>query len=122
MAVELEEIALFGLFNFQGKTFQIREQQFTHLDTLISQLAPIRIEPPKLQLLGFLYYPGGVYHRKHGNCEFVLRPTKTGAWEFSIDGGQRIRIVNYIHQVQRLWFDLFNEHLHVPKTSQSKGR
>lgn len=120
MAVELEEIALFGLFSLHGKTIQIREEQYRKLDVLLPELEPIRVDSQKLSRLGFLRYPGGVFHRKHGNCEFVLLPTKSGQWEFSINGEQRIRRIDYIHQVQRLWFDLFEDHLHAPKKYSTK--
>lgn len=95
MAVELEEIALLGLFTLDGKTIQIRADQFMNIGALLPELQPIAIEAQKLQRLGFLRYPSGIYYRKYGTCEFLLRPLKEGRWEFVLEGGQRIRIVSH---------------------------
>lgn len=115
MPVELEEIALLGLFTLNNRTIQIKEEHFSNINSILKDLKPIRIESQKLQRPGFLRYPGGIYHRKHGTCEFVLRPTKSGRWEFAIDSGQPIRVVTYIHQIQRLYFDLFEDHLFISR-------
>lgn len=116
MAVELEEVSLFALFTLDRRTVQIREEQLAKIPDLAKDLQPIPIDPQKLQRLGFQRYPTGMYYKKQGSCEFLLRPLRNGVWEFVLDGGQRIRTVAYIHQVQRLWFALFDDHLFLPKT------
>lgn len=121
MAVELEEIALFGFYNRNQKIIQIREDHFSDIDAILQELTPIPIDFQKLYRLGFLRYPTGIYYRQQGTIEFLLRPLKDGRWEFSLDNGNRLRVVSYIHQIQRLWFDLFDDHLFLPKSIPPKA-
>jgi hypothetical protein len=120
MAVELEEIALFGLFTHNGKTIQLSERHFLSIGTLVKELIPIKLDFQKLGNLGFIRHSDGILFREQGECKFYLRILKNGSWEFSLNDGQRIRIVQYVHQVQRLWFDLFDDHLFIPKQSQDQ--
>lgn len=117
MAVELEEIALFGLFRLNKQTIQIREEHFANITRLLPDLHPIPIDFQKIQRLGFLRHPNGIYYRVQGTTEFTLRQLKDARWEFILDNGKRIRTIHYIHQVQRLWFDLFDDHLFLPKNA-----
>lgn len=119
MAVELEEISLFGLFTLNKQTIQIRQEHFARITELLPELSPIPIDFQKIQRLGFLRHSNGIYYRAQGDTEFLLRPLKDGRWEFLLDNGKRIRTIRYIHQVQRLWFDLFDDHLFLPKNVQA---
>ncbi|WP_127125380.1 hypothetical protein [Pseudoflavitalea rhizosphaerae] len=114
MAVELEEIALFGFFKLNNRTILIQENDLVNITKLANDLTPILIDSQKLQRLGFLRHPNGIYYRQQGPVEFLLRPLKNGHWEFSIDESKRIRLLTYIHQLQRLWFALFDDHLFIP--------
>ncbi|QEC44792.1 hypothetical protein [Pseudobacter ginsenosidimutans] len=114
MGVELEEIALFGFFKLNNRTILIQENDLVNIQTLTNDLSPIPIDSQKLQRLGFLRHPNGIYFRQQGSVEFLLRPLKNGQWEFCIDESKRIRILSYIHQLQRLWFALFDDHLFIP--------
>lgn len=117
MPVELEEISLFSLFYKNGKPMQVREKDFDDIHHLLQQLSPIAIDTQKLQKLGFIRQPTGIYYREHSTAHFILRPLKDGRWELYINEGNRIRVVSYIHQVQRIWFGLFDDHLFIPKTA-----
>ena len=114
MAVELEEIALFGFFKLNNRTILIRENDLVNIPVLANDINPIPIDAQKLQRLGFLRHPNGIYYRQQGSVEFLLRPLKNGQWEFCIDESKRIRILSYIHQLQRLWFALFDDQLFIP--------
>ena len=114
MAVELEEIALFGFFKLNNRTILIRENDLVNIPVLAKDINPIPIDAQKLQRLGFLRHPNGIYYRQQGSVEFLLRPLKNGQWEFCIDESKRIRILSYIHQLQRLWFALFDDQLFIP--------
>lgn len=117
MPVELEEISLFGLFNMNGKPMQVKEEHFNNIHHLLPQLSPIPIDTQKIQRLGFLRQSTGIYYREQGSTHFILRPLKDGRWELYINEGNRIRIISYIHQVQRLWFALFDDHLFIPPSA-----
>ena len=121
MSVEVEEIALFGLFTLGGRTIQIREEHFKKLDLIVPELTPIPIDYQKLYRLGFIRFANGVQFRQKGEIQFFLRLLKDGRWEFYLNDGPRIRIVHYIHQIQRLWFDLFEDHLFIPKSTEMKN-
>ena len=122
MPVELEEIALFGFYKLNNRTILIQEKDLANITTLSSELTPIPIDSQKLQRLGFLRHPNGIYYRQQGDIEFLLRPLKNGQWEFSIDGNNRIRILAYIHQLQRLWFALFDDHLFIPQQESNSKK
>lgn len=115
MPVELEEISLFALFNKNGKPMQVREEHFSNIPDLLKDLSPITIDTQKLQRLGFLRHPTGTYFMENGTTEFLLRPLKDGRWELYLNQGNRIRVISFIHQVQRIWFALFDDHLFIPK-------
>lgn len=115
MPVELEEITLFSFFKLKDRTILIREEHLSGISDLAKDLAPIHIDAQKLQRLGFLRHPNGIYYREQGAITFFLRPLKNGQWEFTLSGSSKIRLLTYIHQLQRLWFALFDDHLFLPK-------
>lgn len=120
MQVEIEDIALFGLFIRGGKTMQILEKDFSDIEMLVKELSPIALDYQKLYRLGFIRNGEGTVYRQYGTSQFFLRALKDGKWEFYLNGGDRIRILTSIHQVQRLWFDLFDDHLFLPRGRMKK--
>jgi hypothetical protein len=103
------------LFLLSGRTLQIREEHFKDIETVAKELVPIPLDYQKLYRLGFLRNGDAIVYRQHGTCQFFLQLLKDGRWEFYLNGDERIRIVSYVHQVQRLWFDLFDDHLFIPR-------
>lgn len=118
MPVELEEIALFSFFKLKDRTILIQEEHLSGIAGLAKELTPINIDAQKLQRLGFLRHPNGIYYREQGPVAFSLRPLKNGQWEFTISGSSKIRLLTYVHQLQRLWFALFDDHLFIPHNTK----
>ncbi|MBO9152065.1 hypothetical protein ACFOTA_07595 [Chitinophaga sp. GCM10012297] len=114
--VPLEEISLGGLFYRDTKVMQIREEHFGDLLPLLPRLEPIPIDPQRLWKLGFSRYVNtGVSYKDWQGVRLYLRPAAQGRWLVQFDGIPNAGAVRYIHEVQRLWFGLFREHLFQPR-------
>lgn len=114
MAVELEEIALGGLFYRNRKVMQIREEDFGNIIAIAGELFPIPIDPIRLWKLGFSRsITTGVSYKAWQGITLYLKPGTLERWVIHFEGVPKVGFVQHIHQVQRLWFNLFGEHLHL---------
>ncbi|RPD41774.1 hypothetical protein [Chitinophaga barathri] len=121
--IQLEEIALGGLFYRDKKVMQIREEHFGDLLPLLPRLEPIPIDPQRLWKLGFSRYVNtGVSYKDWQGVRLYLRPATLNRWLVQFEGIPKAGFVQYIHQVQRLWFDLFQEHLFQPPQARVRQR
>jgi hypothetical protein len=93
----------------------VQEEHFKDITTIAPELIPIAIDHQWLNRLGFLRYLNGALYRQENGNDFFLKPLKDGRWEFLLNGEKRIRILTYVHQVQRLWFSLIDDHLVLPR-------
>ncbi|WP_126243899.1 hypothetical protein [Chitinophaga rhizosphaerae] len=113
--IALEEIALGGLFYRNGKVMQIRSEHFAAMPQLLPELSPIPIDPQRLWKLGFSRYVNtGVSYKDWQGVRVYLKPATLHRWLVQFEGVPKAGFLQYIHQVQRLWFNLFQEHLYQP--------
>lgn len=121
MAVEIEEVGLFGLFFRNGKVMQIREEHFPVMPLLLAELNPIPIDPTRLWKLGFnRNMTTEVSYKAWQGVTLYLKPGTLSRWVIQFEGIPKAGFLQYIHQVQRLWFSLFGEHLYIPKGQPEK--
>ena len=115
MSVELEQLALYGLFHRKGRTYAILERDFGYLVALAAELTPILIDPAKLWRLGFSrVFTKGMCVKEYNGIRLGLSPGKRNDWIIQFAGLENAGHVRYIHEVQRLWFAHFSEHLWMP--------
>lgn len=114
MAVELEEISLGGLFYRNRKVTQVREEHFANMAAFARELSPIPIDGIRLWKLGFSRnITTGASYKSWQGVTLYLRPGTLNRWLIQFEGVPKIAYLEYIHQVQRLWFNLFGEHLYM---------
>lgn len=120
--VEIEEISLYGIFYNGSKSIQISEEHFLNLRELQENLSPIPIDWPKLVSLGFEHHLPSTCSKSFYDVTIYLKPLLLDRWLVYLEGGYKIGVVQYIHQVQRLWYTLFDEHLFLPKRKRLEGQ
>ncbi|RPE05779.1 hypothetical protein EGT74_25790 [Chitinophaga lutea] len=112
MAVELEQIALGGLFYRKGKVTQVREEHFLQMAAFAREIDPIPIDGIRLWKLGFSRnITTGASYKSWQGITLYLKPGTLNRWLVQFEGVPKVGALEYIHEVQRLWFTLFGEHL-----------
>lgn len=114
MSVELEQIFEGAYFLQGGKKIRIRAEDFLNLPTVVNTLEPILIERAELSLLRFSTLDmatGKVIRSTSLGHALILKPGIGGKWFVGIEDTLTTSYVYYIHQLQRLYFSLFEEHL-----------
>jgi hypothetical protein len=114
MAVELEEIRLGNYFALGRQVIQITEQHYPALPTLCKQLQPLRIQSNRLSRLGFNLVRGGDFNnwtRGFNGMPVFLKAASANRWILQFTGYEKVRFIEYIHQLQNVWFWLFTEPL-----------
>lgn len=113
MAVELEEISLGGLFYRNRKVTQVREEHYENIVAFAREISPIPIDGIRLWKLGFSRnITTGVSYKHWQGTTLYLKPGTLNRWILQFEGIPKVAYLEYIHQVQRLWFNLFGEHLY----------
>ncbi|MCM5528983.1 hypothetical protein M4J38_11015 [Parasegetibacter sp. NRK P23] len=87
---------------------QIREIQH--------ELGPIPITPPHLSLLGFVY-SGGNYYKSCGSVKVWVLKLKGDRFRVTIENSPWNRVIDYIHELQNIWYNLFQDELFRPAPS-----
>jgi len=101
------------------KVTQVREEHFADMPALARELAPIPVDGIRLWKLGFSRnITTGASYKSWQGITLYLRPATLNRWVIQFEGIPKVGFLEYIHQVQRLWFNLFGEHLFM---SAKKG-
>jgi len=114
MAVELEEVRLGNYFAMGRQVIRITEQHYPMLPDLCQQLQPLRIQSTRLTKLGFNLVRGGDFNnwtRGHNGMPVFLKAASANRWILQFSGYDKVRFIEYIHQLQNIWFWLFTEPL-----------
>jgi hypothetical protein len=114
MSVEIEEVRAGNYFALGREVIKITEEHYPILLTLSQQLQPLRIQSNRLTKLGFnLVRPGDFnnWTRGHNGMPVFLKSAANNRWILQFTGYEKVRIVEYIHQLQNIWFWLFSEPL-----------
>lgn len=115
MSVELEEVQLGNYFALGGGVIQIGESHYTRLPDLCQQLQPLRLLTKRLYTLGFSPVRGGDwnnwYRSSHNGIAVHLKAGPGNQWIVQLPGQDKVRLIRYIHQLQNLWYWLFEEPL-----------
>jgi hypothetical protein len=114
MPVELEEVRLGNYFALGQEVIKITEQHYPVLLTLCKQLEPLRIQSTRLSKLGFNLVRGGDFNnwtRGFNGMPVFLKASTANRWILQFTGYEKVRFVEYIHQLQNIWFWLFSEPL-----------
>lgn len=117
--VELEEIYPYGIYKWRGKAIQLLEEHFSKgILSLAEELIPIPIDPIQLWRLGFSNNPNNnICTKTWKECKIIICPAKQG-WTIQLPGIPDAGQIFHIHQVQRLWYAHFQEHLWLPKVTK----
>lgn|GEM_PF-1511772 len=117
MQVEIEQIFEGAYFLQQGKKIRIKGSDLTNILQVIDTLEPILIERAELSLFRFTTMDrsqGTVLRTSSLGGKFWLKPGMGGKWFVGVDEVLTSAYIYYIHQLQRLFFSLFEEHLRYP--------
>ena len=123
MPVELEQIFEGAYFRQEGRTIRIQERDFCNITTLCGTLEPILLSSAELSLLGFSYmnHNTGTLSRASENGKIFWLKAGTGSkWLIGIGEHLTDTSIDYIHQLQRLFFCLYEEHIRYSNDKAEK--
>ncbi|RAJ05195.1 hypothetical protein LX64_02349 [Chitinophaga skermanii] len=113
MAVETEEVMLNTYFGYQGSVVLITEQHLANVHFMKHQLLRIHISTGKLAQLGFVPISGTgatQFSISHEGITFYIKMGTKNKWIFQFNG-QTITRIEYLHELQMLWYALTQEFL-----------
>lgn len=114
MPVELEQIFEGGYFRYGERNIRIQEHDFHSITALCGILKPIPIESGELSLLRFsiMNRNSVTYSRVTEQGKIFWLKAGTGTrWLVGIGEHLTTTSIEYIHQLQRIYFSLYEEHL-----------
>jgi hypothetical protein len=114
MPVEIEQISEGYYFSQNNRKIRIQAQDFKKIPALCDTLSPIPISPAELSLLNFhgLRFNSGEYERASADGKKMMLKAGTAQRWFVGFGSHLTEChIRYVHELQRLWFALFQEHL-----------
>src|ERR1700755_343567 len=114
MPVELEEARLGNYFALGREVLKVSQHHYPILPELCLQLAPLRIQANRLTKLGFNLVRGGDFNnwtKGHNGMPVFLKAGNNNRWILQFTGYEKVRYVEYIHQLQNIWFWVFAEPL-----------
>lgn len=114
MSVELEQFFEGAYFLQNGNKIRIKAVDFPHLPNIAHTLEPILVERAELSLLRFSSMganTGTLIRSTTLGHSLWLKPGIGGKWFIGIEETLTTVYVHYIHQLQRIYFSLFEEHL-----------
>lgn len=105
--VEPSDIRITNYFSLDGKLIALTADHFT--PETIEKLVPLEITRMRLDKLGFVLENMNRY-KASGLIKLHIKEVKAG-WLLQLEGTDWKRKVNYIHQLQNLWYELFQDEL-----------
>lgn len=125
MSIELEQVFEGAYFLQQGKKIRIKGTDLPNILQVIDTLEPILIERAELSLFRFSTMDrstGTVLRSTALGNKFWLKPGMGGKWFVGVDEVLTSAYIYYIHQLQRLFFSLFEEQLRYPSDEVPTGK
>ncbi|WP_343667870.1 hypothetical protein [Chitinophaga sp.] len=125
MQVEIEQIFEGAYFLQQGKKIRIKGTDLPNILQVIDTLEPILIERAELSLFRFSTMDvstGTVLRPTSLGNKFWLKPGMGGKWFVGVDEVLTSAYIYYIHQLQRLFFSLFEEQLRYSGDETPTGK
>ncbi|HEU4551464.1 MAG TPA: hypothetical protein VFS25_01455 [Chitinophaga sp.] len=114
MAVELEEVRLGNYYALGREVIRIAEHHYPILTALCTQLQPLRLQAPRLTKLGFNLVRPQDFNNWTKVCRGMpvfLKAAGNNRYILQLTGYEKVRLVEYIHELQNIWFWLFAEPL-----------
>lgn len=114
MSIETEQIFEGAYFLQEGNRIRIQPDDFPKLPAILGSLEPILISHAELSMLRFSIInaaAGTMVRSSASGSALTLKPGMGGKWFLVIDDVITASYVIYIHQLQRVYFSLFEEHL-----------
>lgn len=124
MTVELEQVFEGAYFRQGDKTIRIQEHDFLNMPALCQALEPIIITSAELSILGFSFMnrnTGTLCRTTEQGKIFWLKAGTGTRWLIGIDDHLTTTSIEYIHQLQRVFFSLYEEHIRYPNDRIRKG-
>jgi|GEM_PF-1052822 len=128
MPVELEEVRMGNYFALGKEVIRISEHHYPILMALCEQLQPLRLQAPRLSKLGFnLVRPQDFnnWTKVHHGLPVFLKAAGNNRYILQFTGYDKVRVVEYIHELQNIWYWLFAEPLQkkedLPQGPDSPG-
>jgi hypothetical protein len=109
MSIEIEQVFEGAYFIQEGERVRIHSDDFPRIPSIVNTFEPILISHAELSMLRFSLVNAttGVMARD----TLSLKPGLGGKWFLIIEDVLTPCYVYYVHQLQRLYFSLFEEHL-----------
>jgi hypothetical protein len=114
MNIELEQIFEGAYFLQEGNRIRIQADDFRKIPGIIDSLEPILVSQAELSMLRFSTVnaaTGTMSRETTSGASLTLKPGMGSKWFLVIDDVITASYVVYIHQLQRVYFSLFEEHL-----------
>lgn len=111
--IELEQANEGFYFRYQGSVIRIQEAHYPFLPSMRHFLEPIIIDRNELSMLNFT----SVRDSKYGMFEkfsttgdrLFIKKNEKDTWSIGIGTYESKTVVKYVHQLQRLYFGMFEE-------------
>lgn len=119
--VELDDVRLGNYFIQGGKRIEITREHYPRLLELCEQLEPFRIVYQKLSALGFERVHGVSNEAWTKACNGIpvyLRAVKNKRFVVQLGNIETLRTIEYIHELQNVWYWFFAEPLQRPADKQ----
>lgn len=117
MDIDIIEVRVGNYFAVNGQVREITLNDLQQLDTLLPQLKPIPITPIRLNRLNFVPERGQhgiVYHKLAYKVLFTFIRMKNDKVSLVINETVRLPHIQYIHQLQNVYYDLTGDVLKRP--------
>lgn len=116
--VVLEDIRVGNYFILDNKeVIEVQEKDFAFIPDLCELLAPLPINYDRLRKLGFESHPAMRKWIKAApnGTHIYLKEAPKGKWTIQLEDVEKVRVIDYIHELQNFYFWLFSEPLQKPK-------
>ena len=122
--VVLEDIRVGNYFILDNKeVIEVQERDFAFIPDLCDLLAPLPINYGRLRKLGFDSFPSINRWMKAApnGTHIYLKEGPKGKWVIQLENVEKVRLIDYIHELQNFYFWLFSEPLQKPKPKGSEA-
>jgi hypothetical protein len=120
--VELDDIRKGNYFQLGKGLCEISLEDYPFLHELSRDLIPLSINSQRLHRLGFESIPGSRMNRwqkasSYGKLMFLKAGVKN-QWIIQFGEDEKVRIIDYIHELQNIYYWLFGEPLQRPQKKE----
>lgn len=112
--VELRDFQLHNFFRYKKTVFRVEEKHLLKAQEICKLIDPIPISSPELILFNFHTVRLGDFNHweiGYNGMTMYLKAATMSRWMLQIGGEKKLRYVSYIHQLQNVFYHIFEDEL-----------